>query len=280
MGILDYFKPVETWDADQVRQFLQEHKPDEYNLVDVRQPGEYEDGHLPGAQLIPVKDLEENLERLDPDKPTITYCAAGVRSRAGATVLARAGFRQVVSMSGGIRAWEGLVAEGEPELGATWFAPGQTVAEHLALAWLLEDGTRQFYAALAASRTDPGEVDLFRRLSAVEEQHQVTLRTLLRDLAGKAEPPAQILEERGGTTVLEGGITLQQALDWVQGKDLRRILELAMGLETNAWDRYLLMQRAAESAPSREAFGRLAEEEKRHLGLLGAELDRVLGQGR
>jgi len=51
---------------------------------------------------------------------------------------------------------------------------------------------------------------------------------------------------------------------------------LAMGLETNAWDRYLLMQRAADSAPSREAFGRLAEEEKRHLGLLGAELDRVL----
>ena len=73
MGVLDYFKPVSTWSADKVRDFLREKNPGDYNLVDVRQPQEYEHGHLPGAQLIPVGELEGRLEELAPDKPTIAY---------------------------------------------------------------------------------------------------------------------------------------------------------------------------------------------------------------
>jgi rhodanese-related sulfurtransferase len=73
MGMLDYFKPVSTWSTEQVREFLKGKDPEEYNLVDVRQPSEYERGHLPGAQLIPVAELSSRLNELDPEKPTITY---------------------------------------------------------------------------------------------------------------------------------------------------------------------------------------------------------------
>jgi rhodanese-related sulfurtransferase len=73
MGILDYFKPVSSWSAEKVRDFLREKNPRDYNLVDVRQPQEYEYGHLPGAQLIPVGELEGRLKELNPDKPTIVY---------------------------------------------------------------------------------------------------------------------------------------------------------------------------------------------------------------
>ncbi len=73
MGILDYFKPVDTWSPDKVRQFLNEKSPQEYNLVDVRTPKEYEEEHLPGAQLIPVGELESRWKELDRNKPTITY---------------------------------------------------------------------------------------------------------------------------------------------------------------------------------------------------------------
>lgn len=73
MAIRDYFKPVETMTADQVREFLVRHEPAEYNLVDVRQPGEYRQEHLPGARLIPMAELAERLSELDPAKPTITY---------------------------------------------------------------------------------------------------------------------------------------------------------------------------------------------------------------
>jgi 3-mercaptopyruvate sulfurtransferase SseA len=43
MRIPDYCKPVDTWSPDQVRQFLNEKSPQEYNLVDVRTPKEYEE---------------------------------------------------------------------------------------------------------------------------------------------------------------------------------------------------------------------------------------------
>ncbi len=73
MGILDYFRPVSTMTAEEVRKFFRDKSPEEYNLVDVRQPKEYERGHIPGAQLIPVGELSDHLRELDPNKPTITY---------------------------------------------------------------------------------------------------------------------------------------------------------------------------------------------------------------
>jgi rhodanese-related sulfurtransferase len=73
MGVLDYFKPVLSMSADEVRQFLRDKDPDEYNLIDVRQPREYEKGHLAGARLIPVGELQQHIQELDPAKPAITY---------------------------------------------------------------------------------------------------------------------------------------------------------------------------------------------------------------
>ncbi len=73
MSILDYFKPVSTWSAEEVRAFLEKNNAEDYNLVDVRTPKEYERGHLPGARLIPVGELRDRLSELDPQKPTIAY---------------------------------------------------------------------------------------------------------------------------------------------------------------------------------------------------------------
>lgn len=73
MSVLDYFKPVSTWSAEKIREFLSQRSQEEYNLVDVRQPKEYEQGHLPGAQLIPVGELPNRLAELDPTKQTIVY---------------------------------------------------------------------------------------------------------------------------------------------------------------------------------------------------------------
>jgi rhodanese-related sulfurtransferase len=73
LGLFDYFKPVSTWTAGEVRAFLRERSAESYNLIDVRQPGEYEDGHLPGARLLPMAELTGRLGELDRSKPTITY---------------------------------------------------------------------------------------------------------------------------------------------------------------------------------------------------------------
>jgi hypothetical protein len=47
MSFLDYFKPVSSWSADQVRDFIEKHVPEDYNLVDVRNPSEYEESTCP-----------------------------------------------------------------------------------------------------------------------------------------------------------------------------------------------------------------------------------------
>ena len=73
MGILDYFKRAPTTTAEEVRKFLVDKGLEEYNLIDVRQPAEYESGHIHGARLIPVGELPDRIRELDPDKPTIAY---------------------------------------------------------------------------------------------------------------------------------------------------------------------------------------------------------------
>jgi rhodanese-related sulfurtransferase len=69
----DYFKPIPTMNAAQVREFLSRMGPSEYNLIDVRQPKEYERAHLPGARLMPVAELPSLAGQLDPNKPTLAY---------------------------------------------------------------------------------------------------------------------------------------------------------------------------------------------------------------
>ena len=73
MSVLDYFKPVSTWSTEKIREFLNQKSSGEYNLVDVRQPDEYKQGHLPGARLIPLGELPNRLAELDSAKPTIVY---------------------------------------------------------------------------------------------------------------------------------------------------------------------------------------------------------------
>jgi len=73
MGVLDYFKTIPTISPEEVRQLIRTKHPDEYNLVDVRQPSEYMGDHLPGANLIPMAELKDRLKEIDPEKPTIVY---------------------------------------------------------------------------------------------------------------------------------------------------------------------------------------------------------------
>lgn len=73
MGIRDYFMSIDTMTPKQVRELLDQNPPAAYNLIDVRQPGEYQQGHIPGAMLIPLAELVDRAKELDPEKPTITY---------------------------------------------------------------------------------------------------------------------------------------------------------------------------------------------------------------
>jgi rhodanese-related sulfurtransferase len=67
------FTPVKSINSQTAKSFMSEHKEGAYTLLDVRQPGEYEAEHIPGAKLIPVPDLKDKLSQLDKNKPIIVY---------------------------------------------------------------------------------------------------------------------------------------------------------------------------------------------------------------
>ena len=67
------FEPVEGMSADEARKFLQEREEGTFTLLDVRQPKEYNESHIPGAKLIPLPQLADSLDQLDPEKPIVTY---------------------------------------------------------------------------------------------------------------------------------------------------------------------------------------------------------------
>jgi hydroxyacylglutathione hydrolase len=74
-------------------------------LVDVRGPGETAEGTIPGARLIPLARLLDELDTLDKAAPTVVYCAGGYRSSIAASVLRANGFQAVSDLIGGYAAW-------------------------------------------------------------------------------------------------------------------------------------------------------------------------------
>lgn len=73
-------------------------------LVDVREPYEWETSRITGARLLPLGELPARMSELDPRRDVVVYCHHGVRSQRGAALLRAAGFR-ARSVAGGIDAW-------------------------------------------------------------------------------------------------------------------------------------------------------------------------------
>jgi rhodanese-related sulfurtransferase/rubrerythrin len=278
MSVLDGFKPVSTWSVDEVRAFLERGGREEYSLVDVRQPREYEAGHLPGARLIPLGELPDRCAELDRERATVVYCAAGVRSLSGAAILARAGFRKVISMSGGIHAWQGAVASGFPESGMKWFASAASPGEFVALAWVLEAGAKEFYSRMAQSIADRHAASLFADLVADEASHEAMLSSLYHKFTGGPADAAfsATMRERAGERLMEGGIRIDEALAWADGRSAAEIAELALSMEAVSYDRYHAMAERAGDEVSRKLFAWLAAEERSHLTKLTAMFESAL----
>jgi rhodanese-related sulfurtransferase len=74
-------------------------------VVDVREPWEYRQGHVPGAVLIPLGQLSAHLNELDPERRVAVICASGNRSQSAAALLGQKGFKTVYNVSGGTGAW-------------------------------------------------------------------------------------------------------------------------------------------------------------------------------
>jgi molybdopterin/thiamine biosynthesis adenylyltransferase len=113
--------------AAQVRPLIKEVQPREAaderasgaRVVDVREQSEWDAGHIPGAQLIPLATVAEAAAERLPDKGEriVVHCAAGVRSAVATYQLQQLGYTNVASMAGGFNAWRELGLPVEAPLG-------------------------------------------------------------------------------------------------------------------------------------------------------------------
>ena len=87
---------------------------EQFLLVDVREPAEWEIVRIPGAVLIPKGDLPAKLAELPQDKPIVTYCKTGVRSAEALALLKQAGFADAKHVQGGVTAWATQVDKSQP----------------------------------------------------------------------------------------------------------------------------------------------------------------------
>jgi sulfur-carrier protein adenylyltransferase/sulfurtransferase len=88
---------------------------DQFALIDVREPHEYQIARIPGAQLIPLGDLPKRLNELDPSLEIVAHCKMGGRSQKAVDFLKSQGFQNVRNMTGGILAWSDKVDPSVPK---------------------------------------------------------------------------------------------------------------------------------------------------------------------
>lgn len=200
-----------------------------------------------------------------------------MRSRAAASMLQTAGFATAHSMLGGIRAWEGLTAPGQPEAGMAFFTMAAKADELISLAWLLEEGSRRFYEEALRSLRDSDVQKLLSGLVTAEEHHKASLENLYQTLTGSLPGkgfPSSLLPDATPGDYMEGGVRVSEALTWTRGKSTKEFLELSMSLETASYDLYIKMERRVEGENSKKVFSVLSGEEKKHLESLASLLDR------
>ena len=73
MKWLQFLTPVKSKNVDETQKMIANRDPGDITVLDVRQPKEYNDSHIPGARLIPLPELSDRASELDPDKPTLVY---------------------------------------------------------------------------------------------------------------------------------------------------------------------------------------------------------------
>jgi rhodanese-related sulfurtransferase len=75
-------------------------------VLDVREPEEWNESHIPDTTLIPLGELASRVDELPQDQEIVVVCRSGNRSAQGRDLLLSAGFTQVTSMAGGVNQWK------------------------------------------------------------------------------------------------------------------------------------------------------------------------------
>jgi rhodanese-related sulfurtransferase/rubrerythrin len=266
---------------DEIKSILDKDKAGGYLLLDVRQPEEYEAGHVPGAKLIPLGELETRQAELDRGKKIITYCRSGHRSMAAAIALCGLGFKGIHHMDGGILNWPYETIPGIPEEKPELIAEAANVKDILVLAIKLEKGSWDFYMAARDKVGPPQMKEVFQTLANAEDKHiQMLFQRAISLLGEGALPPVEKLKRELKVEHMEGGVEVSPALTKVEEKiaDEMEALEIALEKEYMAYDFYKRASAVIENPDAKTLLNELAVEEREHANVLLKRVGKIVRQ--
>jgi hydroxyacylglutathione hydrolase len=98
-------KPLESTRQMTVHELHKQLESGEVHILDVRQPAEWADGHIPGAQFITGAELPQRIEEVPRDEAVAVICGTGFRSSASGSLLQHHGHERIINVIGGMRGW-------------------------------------------------------------------------------------------------------------------------------------------------------------------------------
>ncbi|HLS08054.1 rhodanese-like domain-containing protein [Lentibacillus sp.] len=107
VGVFRYFRQksfLKTLTEDQFREGYRKAQ-----LIDVREPNEFDKGHILGARNIPLTQMKQRLVELRKDKPVYLYCQGSSRSARAAQLLHKKGYEDISQLKGGFKKWTGKI---------------------------------------------------------------------------------------------------------------------------------------------------------------------------
>jgi sulfur-carrier protein adenylyltransferase/sulfurtransferase len=279
MELLTEPRQVGSLEPEQLRQYMATHHEREYLLIDVRQPAEFEAGHIPGSKSMPLAELDLQIADIAKfeNKNLIFYCRSGRRSARACEYAAKIiGFPHVFDLTGGFVAWSGAKLTGLPPLRA--LDVSGSVEQILWQALELEKGAHRLYAALVPHFRGTAAADVIEELARAEVAHSRTLYDLLGTVAGKPEQDFDAMFHALRGDLVEGGESYEQLVaraEAMGGEGSLALLELALEIELRAHDLYKNLADAAATAESQTLLDELAQHEKRHAEALFRKLERL-----
>lgn len=274
-----FFTPVESYDAEKAKEFIAKTPLSDMTILDVRQPKEYEAEHIPGAKLIPVADLGERINEIDREKPTMVYCAIGGRSRVAAQMLSGKGFKRVINLRGGIKAWNGEKAILGEEKGLALFTDKESPEQTLIIAYGLEMGLEDYYTSMSEAAKIEAIRNLFQKLSKVEINHR---NRIFREYIRITDEKISQEDFSSGlvTSASEGGMTTEEYIKFFgpEEESAVGIIDMAMSIEAQALDLYFRASERVEHKKSSQFLLQMADEERAHLRQLGQLMDSVIDE--
>lgn len=256
--------------AEALRSYLEQHEEKDYLLVDVRQPVEYAQSHIPGAKLVPLMNLESALPDLPSGQDIVFYCRSGNRSQTAAVIAAASGtsLQKIYNLGGGIMAWDGKTLSDFPRVQT--FTDFESPADMLLKSMDLEKGALRFYQYVLQIFADQPFFKTIKPLVDAEEAHARSIYRFWRLITENPQPFDELFANLAGD-ILEGGENLHDAISKVEGIEENfclNLLELALEIEFSAYDVYRTMANMSRGDDAKNVFLSIAQMEKDHMQLL------------